>query len=120
MKSIAPICALAVLVVSRYASAATHPSIEFPSQTVHFADLDIARGTGSAALYQRLDLAARDVCRGLSQDRDRNLRQVRPYHDCVRTAIREAVANVNAPALTAIAAAHGIVVRAPVQLASRN
>jgi UrcA family protein len=35
-----------------------------PSKTVRFADLDIANPAGAAALYGRIRLAARSVCRG--------------------------------------------------------
>jgi UrcA family protein len=120
MKNIALIPALAVLVVSRYANAATDPGIGIPSETVHFADLDIAQISGAANLYQRLDLAANDVCKGLSRDLGRNLALWKPYHDCVRAALGRAVASVNAPALTALAAAHGIVTASPVQVARSN
>jgi len=121
MKNIALIPALAVLAVSHYANAATEPGLDIPSATVHFADLDVAQSSGAATLYQRLELAATDVCRSLDGDHGRNLALWKPYRDCIHSALRNAVASVNAPALTAIAAAHGIrETRVPVELASRN
>jgi UrcA family protein len=121
MKNIAFISALAVLVLSRFTNAAADPSVQVPSEAVHFTDLDITHGTGAATLYQRLELAASDVCSGLSRDQGRNLSLWNPYHVCMRSALRNAVASINSPALTALAAAHGIVVGgAPMQLARRN
>ena len=120
MKNIALIPALAILAVSRFTSAAADPSIEVRSEVVSFGDLDIAHSPGAATLYQRLDLASRDVCRDLYPDQNHKLRLVQPYRECVRSAIRNAIATVNVPAVTALAAAHGIVVNAaPVQLARR-
>jgi UrcA family protein len=65
---------------------------------VHFADLDLTRSQGAAALYQRLEAAAKTVCASLdARDLDSQMR----FKGCVETAIGSAVGKVDRPALTA-------------------
>ncbi len=86
----ASILALAILSPSQ---AAEGPQ----SRTVQFADLDLTREEGAAALFSRVRSAAKSVCDGYIS-RDLIRRQL--YIDCYATAMSNAVATVNEPALT--------------------
>jgi UrcA family protein len=66
---------------------------------VKYADLDVAGGAGAAVLYQRIKVAATEVC-GLDGERD--LGRKAHAKVCVDRAIAQAVATVNAPALTGL------------------
>jgi UrcA family protein len=68
-----------------------------PKRTVHFADLDLSRSAGVAALYGRIRFAAREVCEPV---RDRGLQSMSARTRCVTQAIARAVADVNVPTLT--------------------
>ena len=69
-----------------------------PSRVVKFADLDLTHSQGAAVLYLRIRSAARAVC--LPQyNWMMELREI--TDQCREEAIARAVANVNAPALTA-------------------
>jgi UrcA family protein len=70
-----------------------------PSKTVKFADLNIHTPEGAKALYQRIRVAAADVC-DASIGSDPVVRQA--MRSCVDTAIDDAVKKVNAPYLTAL------------------
>jgi UrcA family protein len=69
------------------------------SITVHFEDLNINTKQGAARLYQRIQYAAEDVCGGNSVPQ-RQLALASIYTACVRSAVAEAVARVNHPAVT--------------------
>ena len=90
-------------------------SFDQRSETVHFADLDTSNAQGAATLYQRIRSAAVRVCHELEPFRD--LTMMQPYWSCLSTAIANAVAEVNRPALTAYAAAHGMKSSPVVQIA---
>jgi UrcA family protein len=79
------------------------------SVAVYFGDLDTARPQGAAALYGRIEAAARDVCRDLEPNRQLALRQ--PYKQCIHSAIRNAIAAANLPALATYALARGEALR---------
>lgn len=74
---------------------------EAHSVTVRFGDLDITTSAGAAALYQRIEAAARVTC----AYEDHPL--VRPPNTerCSSSAVCAAVASVNSPLLSAIHAA---------------
>lgn len=74
------------------------PPQDAPSMVVRFADLDLSRSEGAKVLYQRLKGAAETVCAPLE---DRDLSMQMSYGRCVRTAIRNAVAKIDQPVLTA-------------------
>jgi UrcA family protein len=61
---------------------------------VHFADLDLTRIEGAAALYTRLRAAARRVCAPLDE---RPLERVELFNVCVANALSAAVAKVDQP-----------------------
>jgi UrcA family protein len=62
------------------------------TKTVNFADLDISTADGAQALYERIETAARSVCR------DADFKVVR---DCRARAIADAVKGVGSPLLSA-------------------
>lgn len=81
---------------------ASSQQIEIHSVTVRYGDLDLTSSAGAAALYQRIQGAARLAC-GYEDHRLARL----PYvNHCNNSAISDAVATVNSPLLTAIHAAH--------------
>lgn len=65
---------------------------------VHFADLDLIRSEGAAALYQRIEAAAKTVCSSLDA---RDVASQMRFRGCVQTAISSAIVKVDRPALTA-------------------
>jgi UrcA family protein len=72
---------------------------EVPSETVHYADLNLSSPQGAAALYRRIKLAAQNVC-GWNDD-DPLVMQVHA-RPCVDKAIADAVTRVGRLELTAI------------------
>jgi UrcA family protein len=106
MKTLTALITTAGLALSLSTRALADAHIEWLSQKVEFADLDVTRAPGAAALYQRIKHAASNVCRnwdpmGLVEIRQLNI-------DCMQAAIARAVADVNRPALTAYAASLGV------------
>jgi UrcA family protein len=67
-----------------------------PQITVKFADLNVSNPKGAAALYARIQRAARQVCPHLDA---RDLGATGPMDACVNKAIADAVAKVGLPAL---------------------
>jgi UrcA family protein len=107
MKKLTTFIAVASVAVSICTIARADSAPEFRSETVKYADLNTANIQGAAVLYQRLKNAAKIVCRDLEPGRSLGL--MRPYDDCVHSALGNAVAKVDRPAVTAYAAARGIV-----------
>ena len=68
-----------------------------PSKTVKFHDLDIAKEEGAKALYDRIRVAAQEVC-ALSAGTD-PIQRV-GVQGCIRAAVDKAIKDVNAPMLT--------------------
>ncbi len=66
---------------------------------VKYGDLNVAGGAGAAVLYQRIRVAASQVCGG---DGERDLARKARAKACADRAIAQAVAAVNAPALTGL------------------
>jgi len=73
-----------------------------PSKTVKFADLNLARPEGIAALYERLQGAADEVC---SPGDPRVLVAFENPQKCARASLWHAIGQINDPALTAYAQA---------------
>jgi UrcA family protein len=67
-----------------------------PQITVKFADLDVSNPQGAAALYGRIQRAARQVCPHVDA---RDLGSKGKMDACVNKAIADAVAKVDQPAL---------------------
>jgi UrcA family protein len=89
--------ALAVYAISPNSFAAAAPD-DARRETVKFGDLDLTRAAGTQELYRRIEHAARDVCDPYASGR---YVLSMPYRDCKNQAIRRAVADVDAPLLTA-------------------
>jgi UrcA family protein len=70
---------------------------DLPSRKVKYADLDLNRDAGVAALFSRIKTAAREVCEPTDVF---FLNLVRQRYNCSQDAIARAVADVNAPLLT--------------------
>ncbi len=94
------LASLACLVGSAQALAAAQT--ETRSVTVRYGDLDLTTRAGAAALYRRLEGAARVTC-GYEEHRLASLSYV---NHCNSSAISAAVTSVNSPLLTAIHEAH--------------
>lgn len=67
------------------------------TKVVSYADLNLATDTGAKALYGRLNGAARDVCKPLTEDR----LALRRWHGCIDEAVTRAVGEINSRTLTA-------------------
>jgi UrcA family protein len=89
------LCALSVISLSAPVRASEWP--EIPRQVVNFADLDLTRTAGVAALYTRIQLAARRVCEPAML---RDLGSEQRARLCAAHALEQAIAAVNAPQLT--------------------
>ena len=106
MKSLTTLVAIATFATCSLTIARAETSAEPRSMTVRFADLDTTSAAGAIVLYQRIKNAAASVCRDLEPGRQVALME--PYANCVHQAIGHAVAKVDRPAVTAYAAARGV------------
>jgi UrcA family protein len=78
------------------------PPSKPPSELiVKYSDLDLTRVSGVVELYRRLEQAARQVCTAVTEA------AIAPSAVCVGDALSRAVSEINEPALTRYAAAHG-------------
>jgi UrcA family protein len=116
MKNFALI-SVAVLSLTGFVSAHAD-SDSVPTMTVKYGDLDLTRVEGAAALYQRLEHAARTVCAPLNPvGMLAGLDAERSYEACLNKAVSESVSKVNKPLLTNYAAGKASPVT--IKLASR-
>ncbi len=74
---------------------------DVPQAVVKFGDLNFSSPDDAVALYRRIYAAAYDVCGSFDTDM-RDLPDPRALDTCVHNAVRNAVAKVNKPALSAI------------------
>ena len=74
---------------------------DVPHAVVNFRDLSLSSPDSAAALYGRIKVAAYDVCASFDTDM-RDLPDLTGRDMCVHSAVRNAVAKVNQPALSAI------------------
>jgi UrcA family protein len=84
---------------------ATEPTEGASSVVVHFADLDLSRPNDAQKLYDRLQAAARKVCRGSGLGDGggmEDLARLRLFHNCVDRALANAVSDVDSARVTAI------------------
>lgn len=70
------------------------------TQKIDLTEFDLSRKTDAQELYDRIRRGARQVCRAHRQPRV--LRRVSLYHECVTTAVEDAVNAVDHVNLTAI------------------
>jgi UrcA family protein len=111
MKNFTILVVAATFAASSLTVARADDAFEPRSVTVRFADLEATTDQGAAALYHRLKNAAQNVCRDLESAKELGRLQI--YNDCIHTAIGNAVAKVNRPAVTAYAVARGVPVTDP-------
>lgn len=76
------------------ASAAPDNDGELVTKTVRFGDLDLATAVGAQTLYDRIKVAARDVCRGSAS--------YRSMLECRSVAVENAVRGVSNPLLSSV------------------
>src|SRR5882757_5647456 len=89
---------ITVLASAAHCAYADNVNDEHHRMLVHFADLDLAKPAGIAAVYGRLRGAAKRVCAPLE---GKDLRSVAAFQQCVTDAVTQAVAEVNQPNLSA-------------------
>ena len=88
------LCATSLAVLSIPAHAGESDGA--PSRVVKFADLDLTRSAGVAALYARLQSAARQVCQPVAE---RDLKAEALARSCEAQAVERAVNEINVPQL---------------------
>jgi UrcA family protein len=86
--------------LSGLAFAQTRDELKIRSVQVHYGDLDLSRVDGAARMLHRIERAASRACGGRPDGRDRQ--DLGFYRMCVSAAADEAVANLNAPLVTAL------------------
>jgi len=106
MKNLTTLVAVATFAMPIFTVARADTTSDPRSEKVQFADLDTSNARGAAVLYQRIKHAAERVCRDLEPGRSLALMPL--YDNCVHVALSNAVAEVNRPAVTAYAAARGV------------
>ena len=74
---------------------------DVPHAVVKFGDLNLSSPDGATKLYGRIKGAAKDVC-GSFDTNARDLTDLAAVNTCIHNAVRDAVARVNQPALSAI------------------
>ncbi len=74
---------------------------DVPQTVVKFGDLNLSSPNGATALYGRIKVAAYEVCGSFDTDVYGRL-DLTGVNTCVHHAVRNAVAKVNQPALSAI------------------
>lgn len=82
--------------------AALTPSLanDFPEARVPYSDLNLASPAGAQAMLNRIKAAASRVCGGTPDNRE--IAQKQFYRGCVKVATDRAVAQLNAPMVTAL------------------
>ena len=106
MKNLPLVLAAATAVIGLFATAQASQPSEPRSLIVQFADLNTGTNQGAAALYRRMDTAAGVVCG--QRKRTGSLIVSETWEACVKNAMQDALAQINRPAVTAYAAAHGV------------
>jgi len=91
--------AAVVCSLTSFANAQAGPNGDVPKITVSLADLDVSKPAGANVLYGRIRGAARAVC-GLYDSR--LLVMIALSRACYRSAVDNAVAQINQPLLTAV------------------
>lgn len=87
---------LAISTLMLLAGSAAHAASrvgEVPTKAVSFRDLDLSTAQGARTLYDRIEDAAREVCRGT---------EIVEIHSCRTRAIEDAIKDVGSPLLSAV------------------
>jgi UrcA family protein len=107
MKNLTALVACATITACTLSVSSRADTILEPrSVTVSFDDLDTNSSRGAEVLYRRIKVAAESVCSDLGPAR--SLALLSRYASCIQTAIGNAVAKVDRPALSEYAAARAI------------
>jgi UrcA family protein len=106
MKNLTALIAVAGIAGLFCANAEAGAPSDVPTETVRYQNLQAANDRDVAALYQRIDAAAGRVCG--QRLPPGSLAVSKSWLRCVQSAVRHAVTDVNSPAVTAYAAAQGI------------
>ncbi len=118
MKNLTTLVAIATLAACALTAAQANAGTG-RTETVRFADLNTADSKGTTVLYERVVLAAQNVCAQLHVSG--SLSATMRYAACWHLAVKNAVVTVNLPTLTAYAVGRGIVpADAAIQIAGRN
>jgi UrcA family protein len=106
MNKLTTVFAVAAIAGLFHASADAGTLPDVPTQAVRYQNLQSANARDVAVLYRRIDAAAGTVCgRRLAPG---SLVVSPTWQRCVQNAVRHAVADIKAPAMTAYAAAQGV------------
>ena len=87
----------------RNAQSGTHATDAVPTVVVRYGDLDLSSTEGARVLYQRISVAARQVC---PFEYSKSVSQVGKNRACREAAIERAVNAVNNPQLVAMRTEH--------------
>jgi UrcA family protein len=103
MKISAWVLALVVLMPAFVFASAKTPERSYlkRSTTIRYDDLDLARDSDVAALYERLHRGARRVCSDFEASSSLSLEQM--FNDCVNASLARAITDLGHPGLTAYA-----------------
>ncbi len=112
-----------IAVLSLIAAGAAHADdFVVPTSIVKYGDLDLSHKAGEAALYHRINQAARKVCASL--DFSQSVAPIslgEAYKTCLREAVSGAVAKIDRPEFTAyVTTQTSPGTSKPAQLASAN
>ena len=91
--------AAALLALSFGAIASAEDTAGSLQETVKYSDLDISKTAAASALYNRISMAASDVCSSLDHG---DLSSKLIFNRCVHRAIAKAVSKVDQPALYSV------------------
>jgi len=118
MKNLTTLAAIAALTTCILSAAPAHAGPESRSETVHFSDLNTADAKSSAILFDRIEIAAKSVCRDL--DKRGTLSAREQYYKCVRMVLSNAVVLIDIRTLNTFAAARGVQVPDAIKVARGN
>jgi len=101
---------IALAAIACCSAAHAHDSVRVVrhSEAVNFRDLDVTTPQGAQVLFQRMRDAASRVCSDPRLDSWPDSGQHQQYIQCVNNALADAIATIDRPALTDLAAQHGI------------
>jgi UrcA family protein len=105
MKNLTTLVAVATFAAGILTAAQANADTDGHAELVRFADLNPAHARDTAVLYNRVALAAHNVCSDL--DVNASLASTMRFSRCWHAAIKNAVAKINLPTVTAYAVARG-------------
>jgi UrcA family protein len=118
MKNLTTFVAITALTTCILATAPANASPESRSETVRFSDLNMTDSKASAVLYDRLEIAAKNVCRDLDNRGSLSARE--QYYKCVRVVLGNVVVRLDLARLNTYAAARGVRIPETITVARGN